>query len=216
MTPIQIVILVAVIVGLILLMRLIQPKLTPAEKYLLHVIQRKSPQTDNIRLYMWIKMIVHPIRQATDLAAENDYLDDLEQYKMLIEQFYGFGPNVFYPLLGYEAIQWHLDANEPDPLVARLIASQVVRRFPHSAAVIEDLVFKSPDAHTEQYIEKHPQEMPERGFLQERYYYLIEGGMKIIVHTVRNDWWPGVSPDIREWAESILAKMEQKRLAKSR
>jgi hypothetical protein len=213
MTPVQIIIIVLVIVGLILLMRLIQPKLTPSEKYLLHIIQRKSPQSDNIRLFMWTKMVAHNIEDASDLEYQKEYLDNLEEYKMLIEQFYGFGPNVFYPLFGYEAIHWHLDDKEPDPLMIRLAASQIVRRFPHSAAVIEDLVVKSPDALTERYTQKHPQGLPEPKLMHDRYYYLIEESMKLIVNTTRNEWWPGVSPDIREWAENILARLEKKKQA---
>ncbi len=210
MTLTQILIIIAVIVGLIFLMRLIQPKLTPGEKYLLHIIQRKSPQPDNIRLFMWIKMIIHPTYDPSDLASQNDYLDNIEQYKQLTEQFYSFGPNVFYPLLGYEVINWHLDVNQSDLLVIRLAANQVVRRFPHSAAVIEDLVIESPDALTARYYSKNPAGLPEMKFVRERYYYLLREIMNVIINTPRNEWWPGVSPDIREWAESIAVKINKK------
>lgn len=213
MTPVQIIIIVLVIVGLVLLMRLIQPRLTPSEKYLLHIIQRKSPQADNIRLYMWTKMVAHTIEDLPDLEYQKDYLENLEEYKMLTEQFFGFGPYVLYPLFGYEAINWHLDPHAPDELVIRLAANQIVRRFPNSAAVIEDLVVKSPDMLTARYITKHPQGMPELKGIHDRYYFLIEESMKLIVNTTRNEWWPGVSPDIREWAENILTRLEKKKQA---
>lgn len=213
MTPVQIIIIVLVIVGLVLLMRLIQPKLTPSEKYLLHVIQRKSPQADNIRLYMWVKMVAHPVEDNSDLEYQKDYLEVLDEYKMLTEQFYGFGPFVLYPLFGYEAINWHLGEQIRDELVIRLSANQIVRRFPNSAAVIEDLVIKSPDALTARYITKHPEGMPTLQEMRDRYYFLIEESMKVIVNTTRNEWWPGVSPDIREWAENMLTRLEKKKQA---
>lgn len=214
MTITQIILIVAVIIGLILLMRLIQPKLSSGEKYLLHIVQHKSPQPDNIRLFMWIKMIARPINDSADLAKQEEFLGDVEKYRQFAEQFYAFGPNALYPLLGYETLQWHLDVHQSDPLVVRLAANQVVRRFPHSAAVIEDLVIASPDVVTTRYLAHNLQELPEVKFFTERYSFLLSEMMNLIVDTSRNEWWPGVSPDIREWAESIQAKLAKRPQAK--
>lgn len=212
MTPTlpQILIIVAVIVVLILAMRWIQPKLTPGEKYLLHVIQRKSPQSDNIRLFMWLKMVIHPVNQFSDLEYQDSYLNDPEKYKQLAEQFHYFGPNALYPLLGYEALTWHLDVNTPDPLIVRLAANQVCRRYPHTAVVVEDLLIQSPDAVTTHYLKKDPAGYESIQTYQARYKILLSEILKTIATTSRNDWWPGSSPDIREWAESLLTKIAAK------
>lgn len=203
----QIITIILVLAGLVLAMRLIRPKLSISEQYLLREIQQKSPQSDNIRLYMWIKMVVHPVDEGSDLNYQQEYLNDPAGYKQLVEQFYGFGPNALYPLLGYETLTWKLDPKTPNPLIVRLAASIVCRRFPHSAAVIEDLIIQSPDAATQKFLSKHPQDFEHTTESHSRYGMTLLNILQLITTTARNDWWPGVSPDIREWAENTFKKL---------
>jgi hypothetical protein len=215
-TPTLIIIVVAIIIAMILLMRWMQPKFSPGEKYLLHVIQRKSAQMDNIRLFMWIKMILHPVMQISDLEYQDEYLEDVEKYKQLTEQFYGFGPSALYTLLGYESLMWHLSTTAPDPLIVRLAANQVCRRYPHTAAIIEDLLIAAPDEVTAKYLKKNSMGLSDPKSLAPRYQYLLKEILQTIASTPRNDWWPGSSPDVREWAESLLTKIVAKEQALTR
>jgi hypothetical protein len=203
----QIGILVLVIVGLIVLMRLIQPKLSPAERYLLHEIQRKSPQVDNIRLYMWIKMIVHPVTQPSDLEYQERFLSDAEQMKVILEQMQSFGAAILYPLFGFEAMNWRLAPEQHDPLFERIAALLIIRRFPHTAEVIEDFVAKGPDALTRQFIEKNSNTFAPLDTIQQRYLHNLAAVLQIMVTTRRNEWWPGTNPAIQEWAESTLRRL---------
>jgi hypothetical protein len=203
----QIGILVLVVVGLIVLMRLIQPKLSPAEHYLLHEIQRKSPQIDNIQLFMWIKMIVHPIDSQNDLAYQERFMEDAEQMKTILNQAQNFGAAILYPLFGFEALNWHIAPQQNDPLFERVAALTVIRRFPHSAEIIEAFLAKGPDQATRQFVEKNRKSIPDPEFLRQRYAYNLAAVLKIIVTTRRNEWWPGTNPSIQEWAESILQRL---------
>lgn len=144
-------IIIAVIVGLVVIVRFMQPKLTPAEKYLLHVIPRKSPQMDNIRLFMWIKMVIHSVANVEELDFQKKYLDDAEQFKMLANQLYGFGAFALFPLLGYEAVNWHMETFSENALIDRVAAVPVIRRYPHNAAVLEELLIQAPEAVSSNY-----------------------------------------------------------------
>lgn len=205
----QTIIIIVVIVGLILAMRLIQPKFSPAEKYLLHEIQRKSPQMDNIRLFMWVKMIIHPVQSTQDLEYQNTFLNDPQQFKMLSEQLYGFGAFALFPLLGYDAINWKMDAYRENPLMLRLAALLVIRRFPHTAEVIEELLAHSPDTVSSAYFDKYKTNFSSPIEYRSRYAFNLYRILSIITGTSRNEWWPGTSPDIREWAQSILTRISK-------
>lgn len=206
----QIIVIIAVVIGLIIAMRLIQPKLSAKEKYLLGIIQRKSPQRDNIHLFMWTKMVVHPIHQAADLEYQKEILADEAKFKMLQEQLYGFGAFALYTIFGYEAINWFLQPEEEDPLFQRLAALLVLRRFPHTAAVIESLISHSPDAITEEYLSKNAVDSITIEACRTRYVFLLKNVLDTLTHTSRNEWWPGVSADIREWAENQSEKLMNK------
>ena len=205
----QILVIVVVIVGLILAMRLIQPKFSPAEKYLLHEIQRKSPQMDNIRLFMWVKMIIQPVQSTRDLEYQNTFLNDPQQFKMLSEQLYGFGAFALFPLLGYDAINWKIEAHKENPLMLRLAAILVIRRFPHTAEVIEELLAHSPDVVSSVYFDKYKTNFAAPAEYRSRYAFNLYRILSIITGTSRNEWWPGTSPDIREWAQSLLARISK-------
>ncbi|MHC1740800.1 MAG: hypothetical protein AB9897_06785 [Anaerolineaceae bacterium] len=213
MTPLsftQIIIIIVVIAGLIIAMRLIQPKLSSAEKYLLHEIQFKSPQMDNIRLYMWVKMVIKAVASPEDLEYQQRFLSDPSQFKMLSEQFYGFGAFALFPLLGYEAINWQLATNKENTLMLRLASILVIRRFPHTAAVVEDLLARSPDEVSTKYFARNHKDFPSINEYQGRYFFNLHEILKIITTTSRNEWWPGTSPDIREWAENVLNRSSKK------
>jgi hypothetical protein len=206
----QILIIIAVVGGIIALVLLTRPRLSIQEQYLLKVIQMKSPQIDNIRLFMWVKSIVHPINGLTDLEFQKTFLEDPELFKQKCEIFHFYGPNALYPLLGFEAINWNLDPTEGNPLVTRLAASQVCRRFPHTAEVIEDLFIKSPDSTTSDFITHGNADFPDLGTIKLRYKTNLLSILRVIATTSRNEWWPGTSPDIREWAEMTLKKYESR------
>jgi hypothetical protein len=205
----QIVIIAAVIIGLVIAMRLIQPKTTPAEKYLLHVIQFKSPQIDNIRLYMFVKIVIHPVFTQNDLAYQDRYLNDPQQFKQLSEQLHNFGPAALFPLLGFEAVNWQMDVRAENPLFLRLTALQVLRRYPHTAQAVEDLLIHAPDEVSSRYFEKNNKNFKSTEQYRLRYAYNLSNVLKIISETARNDWWPGTSMDIREWAVSVLARLNK-------
>ena len=162
---------------------------------------------DNIRLYMWIKMVLHPIHAEEDLDYQKTYLEDTQQFKQLTEQLHGFGAFALYPLLGYEAINWHLDPVKENPLFCRLAAVTVCRRYPHTAEVVEDLLIHTPDLASANYFTKNSRDFAAPVNYRLRYAFNLYRILSIISTTSRNDWWPGTSPDIREWAESALARL---------
>lgn len=203
----QIMIILTVIACLILAVRLMQPKFTFTEKYLLYLIQRKSPQIDNIRLFMWTKMVIHPINDLNDLDFQKIYLDDPQQFKMLTEQANGFGAYALYPLLGYEAVNWNLDEKVENPLILRLSAVLTCQRYPHTAEVIEGFLIHAPDSSSSVYFNKHSGSFAPSSNFRGRYAFNLYQILRIITCTSRNEWWPGTSPDIREWAESVLVRL---------
>jgi hypothetical protein len=203
----QIIIIIVVIVGLIIAMRLIQPKFTPSEKYLLHEIQRKSPQMDNIRLFMWVKMVIHPVQSARDMEYQNPLLNDPEEFKMLTEQLYGFGAFALYPLLGYDALTWKLAPFVENLLMLKLAAILTLRRFPHTAEVIEELLVHAPDTVSSTLIDKDQNNFAPSKTYRSRYAFNLFRILSIITNTSRNEWWPGTSPDIREWAQTTLTRI---------
>jgi len=206
-TPLQILIIVMVVIGLMVAMRLIQPKLSPSEKYLLHIIQHKSPQMDNIYLFMWIKMVIHPVETLDDLEYQRTYLEDSQQFKMLSEQMYGFGAFALFPFFGFEAANWKMDPSIENPLMLRLAAVDVIRRYPHTAEVIEEFLIHSPDTASTEYFNKNQKIFRPAVDYRARYAYNLYRILSIIINTSRNEWWPGTSPDVREWAESIFNRL---------
>jgi len=205
--PSTIIIVVACIVGLILLMRWITPKLSPSEQYLFYEVQRKSPQTDNLRLVMWVKMIVHPVTSDSDLEYQSHYLDDPEQIKAITGQMSGFGGSLLFPLFGYEAITWKLDPFKENPLFLRMAAIAVIRRYPRTAEAIEELIAHSPDQATEKYIEHQKSLEISIPQCRLRYAFNLYKILTLMTTTSRNDWWPGTNPDIRGWAEYALTRL---------
>jgi hypothetical protein len=208
MTPatLQIITLVALALVIVLIMRFVQPKLPIREQLLLKIIQSKSPQLDNIRLFMFIKMVVRPVEQESDLNFQKRYLDDASSFKSICDQFKDFGAKALFPLLSFEALNWNLEQGEANPLVSRLGASQVCCCFPHTAEIIEDLLIASPDETTAKFVSKSKNDLPDINVLRQRYRVNIQNILQVIVMTKRNEWWPGTNPDIREWAENLLAK----------
>jgi hypothetical protein len=207
-TTTQILTIASVAVGLIVLMRLIQPKLPIREQFLLKLIQAKSPQMDNIRLFMFLRMVIHPIETESDLDFQKRFLDEPETFKTICSQFKEFGAKALYPLLSFEALNWNLEVNSINPLVTRLAACQVCSRFPLTAEVVEELLAIAPDEVTNGWVSKTKHVLPAPELLKERYRTNLLNILRVIVTTKRNDWWPGTNPDIREWAEVLLAKYQ--------
>lgn len=205
-TTLQIITFVAIALVIVLIMRFVQPKLPIRERLLLKIIQSKSPQLDNIRLFMFIKMVVHPVEQESDLDFQKRYLDDALSFKSICDQFKDFGAKALFPLLSFEALNWKLEQDEINPLISRLAASQVCCCFPHTAEIIEDLLIASPDETTARFVAKSKSDLPEVNILRQRYQVNIRNILQVIVMTKRNEWWPGTNPDIREWADILLAK----------
>ena len=106
---------------------------------------------DNIRLFMWIKMVIHSVANVEELDFQKKYLDDAEQFKMLANQLYGFGAFALFPLLGYEAVNWHMETFSENALIDRVAAVPVIRRYPHNAAVFEELLIQAPEAVSSNY-----------------------------------------------------------------
>jgi hypothetical protein len=205
----QILIIIAVIVGIILVMRLIQPKLSPPEKYLFYEIQRKSPQMDNLRLVMWIKMVVHPVNSDSDLDYQTPYLEDPQKIKLLTDQMSGFGASSLLPLFGYEAITWKLDPFKENPLMLRMAAIILIRHFPHTAEVVEDLMAHAPDSASANFFNKDKKSFLPAEQYRARYAFNLYKTLNILTSTTRNEWWPGTNPDIREWAVYVLSRISK-------
>lgn len=205
-TTIKIITFVGIAILLILLLRFMQPKLPIREQFLLKLIQSKSPQLDNIRLFMFIKMVIHPVEDETDLEFQKRFLNDPQTFKTTCDQFKDFGAKALYPLLSFEALNWGLDANIDNPLVTRLAAHQVCCRFPQTAEIIEDLLIVSPDETTARYVSASKHDLPGADTLKLRYRANIQHMLEVIVSTKRNEWWPGTNPAIQEWAEALLVK----------
>lgn len=210
----QILIIIAVVGGIVAVVLLTQPKLSVKEHYLFKLIQAKSPQMDNLRLFMFLRGVIRPIDAEADLEYQSTFLDDPQQYMLLCEQLHAFGGNALYPLLGYEAINWNLEAARENPLVTRLAANHLCKRFPQSAEVIEDLLHESPDAITRAFISQDKSDAPSLEVITRRYVVNLRHALQIIVSTNRNEWWPGTNPDIREWAEETLKRLEKNTQAK--
>lgn len=203
----QIIIVVACIVGLFLLLRLLTPKLSLPEQYLYYEIQRKSPQMDTLRLVMWIRMIVRPVETESDLEYQQRFLDDPKQIKAITEQMNGFGGLILYPMLGCEALTWGLDPFKENPLFTRMAAIAVIRRYPQTAEVIEDLIAHSPDLTTTKFIEHNKKTLMPVDRYRNRYAFNVYKILTVMTSTTRNEWWPGTNPDIREWAEYALSRL---------
>jgi hypothetical protein len=203
----MILIIAAVIVGLVVLMRLIQPKLSPPEEYLFYEIQRKSPQMDNLRLVMWIKMVVHLINTESDLDYQKPYFEDPQKTKQVIDLMSGFGGAILFPLFGFEALSWNLDVFKEDPLFLRIAAIIVIRSYPKTADVVEDLIAHSPDLATIKFIEKHEKKLSGAQNYRARYAFNLYKTLTVLTTTSRNEWWQGTNPDIREWAEYALSRL---------
>ena len=202
----QIIVIVVVIVGIIVVMRLIQPKLSPQEKYLFYEIQHKSPQMDNLRLVMWIKMVVHPVNCESDLDYQKPYLEDPNKIKLLTDQMSSFGASSIFPLLGYEAITWNLDPFKENPLMQRMAAIILIRHYPRTAEVIEDLMVHAPDTSSANYFSRDKKSFLPPAQYRVRYAFNLYKTLTILVTTTRNEWWPGTNPDIREWALYVLSR----------
>lgn len=188
-------------------MRLITPKLSPSEQYLFYEVQRKSPQTDNLRLVMWVKMIVHPVTCESDLEYQSHFLDDPEQIKTITGQMSGFSGGALFPLLGYEAITWKMDPFKENPLFLRMAAIMVIRRYPRTAEAIEELIAHAPDQATLKYIEHQKSLEISVSQCRLRYAFNLYKILTLMITTSRNSWWPGTNPDIREWAEYALTRL---------
>jgi hypothetical protein len=196
--------------GIVAVVLLTQPKVSVKERYLLKLIQAKSPQLDNLRLFMFLRGVIRPVNQEADLDFQKIFLDDPAQFKALTEQFHAFSANALYSFFGFEAINWELDVKRENPLAARLAASQICKRFPQSAEVIEDLLHESPDAITRAFISQNNSGAPSMDVVTLRYSANLHHALQIIVTGKRNEWWPGTNPDIREWAEETLNRLEKK------
>ena len=210
----QILIIIAVVGGIVAVVLLTQPKLSVKERYLFKLIQSKSPQMDNLRLFMFLRGVIRPVNQVADLDFQKTFLDVPTQFKALTEQFHAFSANALFPLLGYEVTNWGLDVERENTLIARLAASQICKRFPQSAEVIEDLLHESPDAITRAFISQENSGTLSLDIVTRRYNANLRHALQIIVTSKRNEWWPGTNPDIREWAEGTLTKLEKNTQAK--
>lgn len=207
----QILIIVVVALTATLLYRWMRSKFSLPEKYLLRCIQRKSPQLDNVRLFMLTKTVVRHIHAPEDLDYQTRFLEDSIQFKDLCEQYKLFGARALYPLLGYESIHWELNTTRQNPLVTRLAASQVCRCFPRTAGIIEDLLARSPDSFTTEFVVRNRIESPTLRQMHSHYHANLLYILRLLVETPANEWWPGTHPDVRAWAEETLGKYEVKK-----
>ncbi len=187
-TTMKIITLIAIAVILVLLLRFMQPKLPIREQFLLKLIQSKSPQLDNIRLFMFIKMVIHPVEAVTDLDFQKRFLDDPQTFRTICDQFKDFGAKALYPLLSFEALNWELDVNTNNVLVSRLAAHQVCCRFPQTAEIIEDLLIVSPDEITARFVSASKNDLPGVDAIKLRYRANIQHMLEVIVSTKRNEW----------------------------
>ena len=126
---------------------------------------------------------------------------------MLTEQLYGFGAFALYPLLGYDALTWKLAPFVENLLMLKLAAILTLRRFPHTAEVIEELLVHAPDTVSSTLIDKDQNNFAPSKTYRSRYAFNLFRILSIITNTSRNEWWPGTSPDIREWAQTTLTRI---------
>ena len=206
----QILTIIAVVGGIVAAVLITQPRVSVKERYLLKLIQAKSPQFDNLRLFMFLRGVIRPMNQEVDLDFQKIFLDDPAQFKALTEQFHAFSANALYSFFGFEAISWGLDVKRENLLTTRLAASQICKRFPQSAEVIEDLLHESPDTITRAFISQDKSGALSLEVITRRYYVNLHHALQIIVTGKRNEWWPGTNPDIRDWAEETLNRLEKK------
>jgi hypothetical protein len=205
LTP-QIILYVAIAVALLLLMVFIRPKMPPREQFLLQLIRAKSPQIDNVRLFMAVKMAVRPVDTEADLEFQQRFLEDPQTFKTLCEQFEVYGAKALYSLLAYEALNWGLDPEKENILACRLAASQVCHCYPKSAEIIEELLKAAPDGYTAGYLAKNRKGFPTLETVQKRYHADLIDILEVIAYTPRNEWWPGTHPGTLEWAKGLLQK----------